>query len=263
MTAGIVTRLGQRGRRLAKLGHRIVSAFVEPLQIPRAILSVPWFVKTLRDYRRLSSEKIPWGDLQPALTDRVQAAGSFGGHYFLQDVWAATKVFESGCREHVDVGSRVDGFVAHCACFTQVLYVDVRPLEISMKRITVRSGDVRALPFQACTIPSLSCLHVAEHVGLGRYGDPLDPQGTHRAMRELERVLAPGGNLYFAVPIGRERVCFNAHRVLSPSTVLRAFEELTLREFAAVDDEGTFVPHARPEAFEHAEYSLGLFHFVR
>ncbi|MBK8696763.1 MAG: DUF268 domain-containing protein [Deltaproteobacteria bacterium] len=120
-----------------------------------------------------------------------------------------------------------------------------------------------SLPFADRSVPSLSCLHVIEHIGLGRYGDPLDPDGSLKALAELQRVVAPGGDFYLGVPIGRERVCFNAHRVLSPQTVLRALGELSLVEFSAVNDAGDLVRDARPEDFAKADYSCGLFHFTR
>ena len=84
-----------------------------------------------------------------------------------------------------------------------------------------------------------------------------------QALAELQRVVAQGGDFYLGVPIGRERVCFNAHRVLSPQTVLRALGELSLVEFSAVNDAGDLVRDARPEDFAKADYSCGLFHFTR
>ena len=52
-----------------------------------------------------------------------------------------------------------------------------------------------------------------EHDGLGRYGDPLDPDGDLRAMQEARRMLNPGGLLYLAVPVGRDCLVWNAHRI--------------------------------------------------
>lgn len=52
-----------------------------------------------------------------------------------------------------------------------------------------------------------------EHDGLGRYGDPLDPEGDLKAMRTARKIIRPGGLLYLAVPLGKDAVTWNAHRV--------------------------------------------------
>ncbi|WP_052360328.1 DUF268 domain-containing protein [Solidesulfovibrio alcoholivorans] len=52
-----------------------------------------------------------------------------------------------------------------------------------------------------------------EHDGLGRYGDPLDPDGDLKAMARAATLLAPGGLLYLSVPVGRDTVMWNAHRI--------------------------------------------------
>lgn len=52
-----------------------------------------------------------------------------------------------------------------------------------------------------------------EHDGLGRYGDPVSPDGDLIAMRDAAKVVVPGGILFFGVPIGSDRLCWNAHRV--------------------------------------------------
>ena len=108
-----------------------------------------------------------------------------------------------------------------------------------------------------------SCLHVAEHIGLGRYGDQLDPKGTFSTAVELERVLAPGGNLYFALPIGIPRVCFNAHRIHAAETICAYFSGLTLMEFSGVHDDGRFVERVTLEEFRSSEYACGLFWFSK
>jgi SAM-dependent methyltransferase len=247
----------------ARFVKRVASSFVQFGDVGAAVRALPWFAKSWIHYRSRSTEALPLLELFPVLTERCSMAGRAVGHYFYQDIWAARKVFSAGVDEHVDVGSRVDGFVAHCASFTNVVYVDIRGLETTVPTIKARRGTVLGLPFADRSIRSLSCLHVVEHVGLGRYGDDLDPLGSIKAMRELQRVLAVGGNLYFGVPIGRERVCFNAHRVLSPDTVLQTFHELALVSFSAVDDHGDLTEDCHPARFANAEYSCGLFHFTR
>jgi len=52
-----------------------------------------------------------------------------------------------------------------------------------------------------------------EHDGLGRYGDPLDPYGDLVAMVQAKRNVVYGGNLFLAVPVGRDALVWNAHRV--------------------------------------------------
>jgi Caenorhabditis protein of unknown function, DUF268 len=254
------------GRFAIRLGH-LIDRTLEPVVNVRsaitAIREVPWFLRSLRDYARRSGDRIGLLDLYPRLGDRRAMAGTASGDYFHQDLWAARKVFQSGVRQHFDVASRVDGFVAHCAVFTKVVYVDVRPLPGSTRNIETRIGHLGQLPFDNESVPSLSCLHVVEHVGLGRYGDPIDPKGTLKALADLQRVLAAKGNLYLGLPIGRPRVCFNAHRITSPDQVIASMSQLELVDFAAVDDSGIFVEHCLPSEFRHVEYGCGLFHFRR
>jgi len=100
---------------------------------------------------------------------------------------------------------------------------------------------------------------VIEHVGLGRYGDPLDPEGSAKAARELARVLAPGGHLYLSAPVGRARVCFNAHRVFDPQALPQSFPGLRVAGFSFVDDAGAFHRDRDPAAAEANEYGCGMY----
>lgn len=52
-----------------------------------------------------------------------------------------------------------------------------------------------------------------EHDGLGRYGDPLNPEGDFRAMKEMAATVAPGGYLILSVPVGADLLAWNCHRV--------------------------------------------------
>jgi SAM-dependent methyltransferase len=162
--------------------------------------------------------------------------------------------------EHVDIGSQAM-FVNLLSAVLPVTFVDYRPLEARMEGLTIRSGDILNLPFADGSIESLSCLHVAEHIGLGRYRDPLNPHGTRLACNELKRVLAPGGNLYFALPIGKPRVCFNAHRIHSTKTIIEYFFGLDLVEYSGVHDGGRYVEDVDIDEFVDSQYACGLFWF--
>jgi SAM-dependent methyltransferase len=173
------------------------------------------------------------------------------GDYFHMDLLVAQSVFASGVKHHVDVGSRIDGFVAHVASFAHVEVFDIRPLSTTAANISFRQVNLFDLgdDFDGYT-DSLSCLHVLEHFGLGRYGDPIDPGGHIKGWRALERMVRPGGRLYFATPIGiRQRIEFDAHRVFSIPFLLELMTPcFRIDRFSTVDDEGNLHVGQDPES---------------
>ena len=220
------------------------------------------FYSELRRYERLpGAGKVPRRDLHPCFGENTASTG-FDSHYFYQDIWAFRKIVRSGAAKHVDVGSRVD-YVGFLTAVTNVTFIDIRPLQATLENLRSLPGSILSIPFPDGSVESLSCLHVAEHIGLGRYGDPLDPLGTVKACAELRRCLAPGGCLYFALPIGKPRVCFNAHRIHSCGQILEYFEGLRLVEFSFVDDGARFTVNADMASADGARYGCGLFHFVK
>ena len=220
------------------------------------------FFSELRQYKRMDgAEDISMRDLYPILNERTSTT-SFDTHYFYQDIWAFRKILEGGAKTHVDVGSKVD-YVGFLSTITQTTFIDIRPLITDLPNLESKAGSILGMPYADGSVTSLSCLHVAEHIGLGRYGDPLDPLGTVKACRELQRVLAPGGNLYFGLPIGRPRVCFNAHRIHSADQILEYFAGLKLVEFSFVNDKGRFLQNVDPYIGRDAKYGCGLFQFTK
>ena len=237
-----------------------------PYHFAATLKNTPAFVRQMRAYRALPNGAFPVSkpDLEPILTDYRAQAGIARGHYFHQDLWAARRIAARRPTRHVDIGSRIDGFVAHVLTVMPVTVIDIRPLESDVDGLTFQQGDATRLDgIPDGSIPSLSSLHAVEHIGLGRYGDAIDPDGWRKALEQFKRVLAPGGVLYLGVPIGRQRLCFNAHRVFYPRTIVDACAPLTLVSFSAVDDGDRMVASPRLDQFDSANFSCGLFEFQK
>jgi len=242
--------------------YRWIQPILDPIKL---LTSIPRYFGFVKDWIKYSSQKgaenINLLDTHPCIHDKTKTT-KFDRHYFYQDIWAFRRIFESKVNHHIDIGSRVD-FVGFLSSITKVTFVDIRPIETNLKNFESIKGNILSLPFEDNSVNSLSCLHVAEHIGLGRYGDSLDPLGTEKACKELSRVLAKGGNLYFSLPIGKPKVCFNAHRIHSSNQILQYFNGLRLVEFSGVDDKGLFRENIDINAFEEADYACGLFWFKK
>jgi SAM-dependent methyltransferase len=258
-----------RRRRIVALRlYQVVSnVLLDPITIAWRVLEAPSYVANLVRYRGqqargTGSFRLRFRYLYPVLGDRHSGAGVASGHYFHQDIWAARDIHRRNPARHVDVGSSVAGFIAHLLCFREVEYVDIRELDTNVSGLRVRLGNITALPYASDEVESLSALHVGEHVGLGRYGDPVDAGGWLKAIGELRRVLRPGGVLYYSVPIGRERLEFDAHRVFDPPTIVEAFRPLRLAGFSYVSDDGRYVGDADIRDFD-GWYGCGLFTFTK
>jgi hypothetical protein len=205
------------------------------------------------------AEKIRIRDTYPQIYDKTQTT-DFSAHCFYQNIWAFKKIYESKVNYHVDVGSNRD-FVGFLSTITKVTFIDIRPLVVTLENFDSKKGNILSMPFSDNSVPSLSCLSVAEHIGLGRYGDLLDPFGTKRACKELSRTLSPNGNLYFSVPVGKARLCFNAHRIHSPQSIIEYFSDLQLVELSGIDDNGHLIRNIDVHVLENSGFAFGLFQF--
>jgi len=241
--------------------NHYVDALAPRAKVAQALRGYPRFFRDRRVYGRMSGEHLLWHEDNPQLLDRSDTS-PYDPHYTYQDAWAAREIFQRRPGGHVDVGSRIS-FVAGLAAFVPVTFIDLRPLDVAIPGLESRRGSILELPYEDESVESISSLHVAEHIGLGRYGDPLDAQGTRKAAAELQRVLAPAGFLYFSVPVGRPHTAFNAHRVHDPTEVVRFFPSLSLDGFAGVDDAGVFHDRLEPEALGGSEWACGLYRFTR
>lgn len=184
------------------------------------------FWGSYRQYRSLSTgQTAPLHYLYPCLGDDTRTT-EIEPTYFYQDAWAFERIVQQRPAAHVDVGSH-HKFVALLSKVVPVTMVDIRPLSLPLDGLSFREGSILALPFADGGVASLSSLCVVEHIGLGRYGDALDPNGTRKAVAELRRVLAPGGDLYISVPLhDTSRTYFNAHRAFAEDDFLALCEPL-------------------------------------
>ncbi len=204
----------------------------------------------------------------PILDDYGDTAGVAKGHYFHQDLLVASFLHEKNPERHIDVGSRVDGFVAHVAAFREIDVFDIRELQQSEhKNIRFKQSDFMR-DDSIDLADSVSCLHAIEHFGLGRYGDPIDVNGHVKGVDNLVRMLKSNGHLYISFPIGKvDQVFFNAHRVFHPESILE-FESvkknLELVRFDYVDDAGDLhLDSLISDTVGKLKYGCGIYTFCK
>jgi hypothetical protein len=198
-----------------------------------------------RQFEEFANQSIADGRFSPKmeeqwffLNDDTQGIEDFNSAYVMHCAWAARVLAETKPVEHTDIGSYVY-FVTMVSAFVPIRSYEFRPVNFKLSGLTGGKADLVHLPFPNNSIPSLSCMHTMEHVGLGRYGDPIDASGDRKAAAELARVLSFGGQLLMVLPMSdRPRVEFNGHRNYSYDHVMEMFPVLKLKEFSLVRGNG-------------------------
>lgn len=206
----------------------------------------------------------------PQYGDRFESAGNLST-YFWQDLWAAKLVAKNNPDRHYDIGSRVDGFIAHLASFrNNIVLIDIRPMANVIPGVDFLQANATDLVGVADeSIESLSALCSLEHFGLGRYGDPIDPEACFKAFRAIVRVMkCGGGHAYIAVPVGKEHLEFDAHRVFYAKTIINAFEPMKCVEFSCIHPgDAEIEKNVEINKYDNDEelggVRFGLFHFVK
>jgi SAM-dependent methyltransferase len=202
-------------------------------------------------------ESVAWDDRYECLDDRSAETG-FDRHYTYHPAWAARILAETRPESHVDISSIIS-FSAMVSAFVPIRFYDYRPAQLILPNLECDRADLTALHFADDSISSLSCMHVIEHVGLGRYGDPIDPNGDIKALREIVRVMAPRGNFLIVVPVGRERIQFNAHRVYNHRRFLSYIPNARLVQFSLIPDEGGMIDDPEDGFVDKQAYGCGCY----
>ena len=239
---------------------------------PAYIKNAVRYAKYLRDYHAFTKMNpaidrrfdLSWNKRYPCLHDNTSQT-SFDRHYVYHTGWAARVLAKTKPLVHVDISSSLY-FASIASAFVPIKFYDYRPANLLLSNLQTEAANLLNLHFSDNSIKSLSCMHVIEHIGLGRYGDPLDPLGDQKAMAELQRVIAPGGSLLLVVPVGKSQIMFNAHRIYSPQQIISAFSKLTLEEFSLIPEDemdGGIITNPSKSLIEKQIYGCGCFYFKK
>lgn len=218
-----------------------------------------WFIS---DYLKLKRTRNPHFELStqyllPCITDKT-AENPMDYVYFYQNAWAAGRIFSYKPSEHFDIGSQV-GFVGILAQFVKTTFIDIRTIDVNLPGLHFQEGDILKLPYPDASIESVSSICVVEHIGLGRYGDALNANGSEEAIAEIIRVTKPKGNIVISVPIDTTgRIYFNAHRAFTRELVMQLFAGCDV-----VDEQYIYGSRLERNYDPQKGFGTGLYHFQK
>jgi hypothetical protein len=233
------------------------------IRFPKKIVRFFEFLTELIQFKKNNDCRFPVSlkDVYPCLTDKIKQT-PFDHHYTYHPAWAARILAKTKPAYHVDFSS-ILSFGSIVSAFIPIKFYDYRPADLKLSNWESGFADLTNLPFESNSQTSISCMHTVEHIGLGRYGDPLDPEGDLKAINELKRIVNVGGDLLFVTPVGVSRIEFNAHRVYSYEQIVSYFSPLQLIEFSLIPDEGGLITNAKPELVKQQNYGCGCFWFKK
>lgn len=229
----------------------------------KGIWRTPMFLKDY--FKFIAFNKIKY-ELQPCLHDKFESSGDFNTEYFVQDLLVAQLIFSNSPNHHVDLGSRIDGFVSNVASFRTLDVLDIRPMSNIIKNVNFLQVDIMKDNLMDTEITdSLSCLHTIEHFGLGRYGDELNAEGYLMGLDNLIKLVKVDGLFYLSTPVGRERILFNANYIFDIERLLEYLKNchMSLVEFYIISNNGYNMYNSISDdlliELKNSPYNLALF----
>jgi hypothetical protein len=203
--------------------------------------------------------------LAPMLSEDTTSTG-FDRHYLYHGAWALRALKRIQPSLHYDFSSSLF-FAAAASAWFPVHFCDLRPADIHLDGLSTAKEDLLRLSLADNSVDSASCMHVVEHVGLGRYGDEINYDGDLKAVAELKRITRPGGNILFVVPVGKTAtILFNAHRIYTWKSVLEMFgEDFDLVEGALIPEQNSLglVYYPDESLLEMQGFACGCFWFCK
>lgn len=227
--------------------------------------SLDLFYQQYNTFEQLNSTRrfppLQKDDIFPCINDNT-ATTYFDAHYIYHPAWVARIIRKISPEKHIDISSTLY-FCSILSAFVKTEFYDFRPANLELDNLTCLQADLTNLHFKSNSIISLSCMHTIEHIGLGRYGDPLNPDGDIKAIAELKRVCAIGGNLFIVVPVGIRRIQFNAHRIYHPQDIISYMDGFALKDFSLITDDGLFIENSDLNVAAVQKYGCGCYWFTK
>jgi SAM-dependent methyltransferase len=233
------------------------------IRFPKRVIRFFEFIGEMISFRKNNDGRfsVKWSDMYPCLKDKLETT-PFDQHYIYHPAWAARVLAKTLPEYHIDFSSKLE-FCTIVSAFVPVKFYDYRPANLNLSNLESSFGDLTNIALPDDSQPSVSCMHTIEHVGLGRYGDPLDPQGDLKAIAELKRIVKPGGDMLFVTPVGTPKIEFNGQRVYSYSQIIEHFAPFKLIDFSLIPDIGSLIENADPELIKQQNYACGCFWFKK
>lgn len=125
----------------------------------------------------------------------------------------------------LDIGSAGSFFPLIVAALGyDVTACDIRTYEIlnrlTFKNIRFIQQDIIKVPLPEASFDAVTCISTLEHIGLrSRYGSIEDIDGDIKMMKEILKVLRPGGMVIITVPYGIAEIIAPYHRIYDYSDI--------------------------------------------
>lgn len=237
---------------------------LNPVHFLKTLFYLPTYLKNYCDLIKSSKSKnlqITFKHFFPVFVD--YSSSKINRHYWFQDIYVASKIIathnELPKSVHVDIGSRVEGFITSLiSAKINLIFADINLPPVPFPGTTTTRIDLQEMtPIQFENVNSVSSLHVIEHLGLGKYGDKIDALGHRKVFEDFSAVLATGTRLYLSSPVSHSPgVIFNAGRHLDPNEMLNDATNngFIIDEVAIVQDDWTFDINPTQEQLYQSEY---------